>query len=61
MKKFRFYIKDAEKARAEFRTWYGRANINIAATLAAGYIDQFTTDPQHFAEKIGGASWELLK
>lgn len=61
MTKYRFYIKDAEKARNEFRTWFGRANINIKQVLDAGYIDQYTNRPEYFAEKIGGATYEIIK
>lgn len=59
--KYRFYIKNPEAARAEFRTWQGRANICVADVIATGFIDIYTTDPQRFADKIGGASWELIK
>ena len=61
LQKYRFYIQNADKARAEFRTWQGRANICVADVIAAGYIDQYTTRPEYFAQSIGGASWELIK
>ena len=60
MTKYRFYIKDIEKARNEFRTWFGQVNINIKQVLDAGYIDQYTNRPEHFAEKIGCTNWEII-
>lgn len=61
MTKYRFFITDTEKAKAEFRTWLGRANICIAEVIKAGFFDSYTTDPQRFAEKIGAGNWELIK
>ena len=59
---YRFFINDPEKARAEFRTWVGRVDINIAQTIARGYIDQWTHNaPETIAEKIGADKWQLIK
>lgn len=59
---FRFFINDPEKARAEMRTWSGCVDINIAQTIAQGYIDQWTHyAPELFAEKIGANKWEQIK
>ena len=60
MKKYRFFIKDIEKARNEFQTQFGQANINIKQVLSAGYIDQYTNRPEYFAEKIGCDNWEII-
>ena len=60
MTKYRFFITDAEKAQNEFRTWAGQVNINIKQVLGAGYIDQYTTRPEYFAEKIGCTKWEII-
>jgi hypothetical protein len=59
---YRFFINDPEKARAEFRTWTGQVDINIARTLANGFIDQWTHNaPETIAEKIGADKWEQIK
>ena len=66
MKKYRFYITNKEKARAEMRTWAGRVNVCVADVLAVGFIDQYiiTPDPeataQRFANRIGADSWRAL-
>lgn len=58
---YRFYFADLEKAREHLRTWSGRANIYIADTLKAGFIDLWSYDPDKTAEKFGGARYERKK
>ena len=60
MIKYRFFITDTEKARNEFRTWAGRANINIKNVLDAGYIDLYSNRPDYVAGTIGSTKWELI-
>lgn len=58
------YIKDKNKARNEFRTWFGQVNINIEQTLSQGFIEQYHTSEERakiFCDKIGGGKYEIIK
>lgn len=57
---YKFYIQNPEKARAEFRTWTGRVDINIQKTINDGFIIQYTRRPEEFAARIGGATFEQI-
>lgn len=59
-KYYKFYIQNPEKARAEFRTWTGRVDINIQKTLDDGFVIMYTRRPEEFAARIGGAEFELI-
>jgi hypothetical protein len=48
---YKFTFTDAEKARAHLRTWVGRCDINIAATMSAGFIKLYSYDPEKTAAK----------
>ena len=61
MTKYRFYITDKDRARAELQSWAGRVNVCVADVLRAGYIDQYIcTVPEVFAHRIGADSWVVL-
>lgn len=57
-KLYKFTFTDTEKARANLRTWVGRCDINIAATMSAGFIKLYSYDPEKTAAKFGGAIYE---
>lgn len=60
MKKYKFTFTNTEAARAHLRTWQGRANININATIEAGFIELYSHNPDTTAARLGGASWVVL-
>lgn len=60
MKKYRFYITETEKAKAELRTWAGVVNVCVADIIKQGYIDQYTNRPEYFANIIGANNYRGL-
>lgn len=58
--KYRFIFTNPLAARAYMREWLGRCNINIAQTIADGYIDMYSYNPERLAEKFGGATYEII-
>lgn len=60
MKKYKFTFTNAEATRAHLRTWQGRANINVSATIKAGFIELYSHNPDTTAARLGGASYVAL-
>ena len=58
---YRFYFQNPDAARAEMRGWIGRVNINVAQTIAQGYLDQWTDNPKTCADRLGGAVYQIIK
>lgn len=59
--KYRFIFKNPLAARAYMREWLGQCDINTAQTIAAGYIEMYSFNPEKLAEKFGGATYEIIK
>lgn len=57
-KLYKFTFTNPEAARDHLRTWAGRCDINIAATMSAGSIKLYSYDPEKTAAKFGGAIYE---